>query len=289
MVCKIRKILKNIKENYFAYFILFLGLTLVLFPVYVAFVASTHDAPTISRGKMPLSFGRYLIENYSQMWNIGSGQRVKGVPIKILLLNSLILAILVATGKIFLSVLSAYALEFFNVPFKNFFFWIIFSTLMMPLEVRIVSTYKVISDLKLIDTYLGLVMPLMVSATGTLLIRQSLRGISRELLEAALIDGASPISLLVKIVIPLIKPNIASLFVVMFIFGWNQYLWPLLVLTKPESQPIVVGIARMIGGADSMTDWNLIMASAIVAMFIPLLITILAQRWLIKGLVDIEK
>ncbi|MCX7845867.1 MAG: sn-glycerol-3-phosphate ABC transporter permease UgpE [Dictyoglomaceae bacterium] len=289
MESKLLKFKNNIRENYFAYLVLLLGVLFIMFPIYVAFVASTYDTPTISRGKMSLTFGNKFLENYKQAWDLGSGQRVKGVPIKILLLNSFILAILVSVGKITLSILSAYAIEFFSLPFKNFFFWIIFSTLMMPLEVRIVSTYKVLSDFNLINTYQGLVLPLMVSATGTLLIRQSLKSIPKEVLEAALIDGTGPFSLLFSIIIPFIRPNIASLFVIMFIYGWNQYLWPLLVLTEPEKQPIVVGIARMIGGADSMTDWNLIMSSAIIAIIIPLFITIIAQKWLIKGLVDIEK
>lgn len=289
MDIKIKSLIKNITNNYFAYLTLFLGIFVVVFPLYVAFVASTHDAVTISRGKMPLSFGDKFLENYSQSWNIGSDERVKGVPIRRLLLNSMLIALFVAFGKITLSIFSAYAIEFFDIPFRNFFFWVIFSTLMMPLEVRIVSTYKVISDLKLMDTYYGLILPLMVSATGTLLMRQSFKSISKEVLESALIDGVGPFSMLFRIVIPLIRPNIASLFVVLFIFGWNQYLWPLLVLANPEKYPIVVGISRMIGGADSMTDWNLIMASANIAMIFPLLVTIIAQKWLIKGLVEIEK
>ncbi|MGC8979708.1 ABC transporter permease subunit, partial [Caldisericum sp.] len=186
------KIGQSLKRYWFAYLVLVVGILILVFPVYMAVIASTHDAATIGRGFMPLVPGKYTIENYTKAWNVGSGGRIIGVPVRIMMFNSIIMALIIALGKIFVSLLSAYAIVFFHFRFRNFFFWLIFITIMLPLEVRIIPTYKVVSDLRLLNSFAGLTLPLMVSATGTLLLRQSFRNIPKEILEAAKIDGAGP-------------------------------------------------------------------------------------------------
>ena len=205
------------------------------------------------------------------------------------MLNSLISALVIAIGKIAISLLSAFAIVYFRFPLRTFFFWMIFVTLMLPVEVRILPTYQVVSDLKMLDTYAGLTIPLIASATATFLFRQFFLTIPDELAEAARIDGAGPMRFLVDVVVPMSKTNIAALFVILFIFGWNQYLWPLLVTTQESMYTTVIGIRRMISGGDAATEWNLVMATAMLAMLPPALVVIAMQRWFVKGLVDSEK
>ncbi|MEM4704634.1 MAG: sn-glycerol-3-phosphate ABC transporter permease UgpE [Candidatus Bathyarchaeia archaeon] len=276
-------------EKFMTHLVLVLGAAFMLFPVYIAFVGSTHDAATIGRGLLPLVPGPYLLNNYSRAWALGTGGRVISVPVKIMLTNSFITALIVAVGKIFVSSLTAYALVYFKLPLQNLFFWMILVTLMLPLEVRIFPSYKVASDLKLLNTYWGLSLPLLVSATGTLLLRQAFRSIPRELFDAAQVDGAGPIRCFWQIALPIVRPNLAALFVIMFIYGWNQYLWPLLITTKPEMQTIVIGLVRMMGGPEALVDWDLVMATAVLAMTIPVVVVVFAQRWLIQGLTESEK
>ncbi|MEM2367706.1 MAG: sn-glycerol-3-phosphate ABC transporter permease UgpE [Candidatus Bathyarchaeia archaeon] len=276
-------------EKFMTHLVLVLGAAFMLFPVYIAFVGSTHDAATIGRGLLPLVPGPYLLNNYSRAWALGTGGRVISVPVRIMLTNSFITALIVAVGKIFVSSLTAYALVYFKLPLQNLFFWMILVTLMLPLEVRIFPSYKVASDLKLLNTYWGLSLPLLVSATGTLLLRQAFRSIPRELFDAAQVDGAGPIRCFWQIALPIVRPNLAALFVIMFIYGWNQYLWPLLITTKPEMQTIVIGLVRMMGGPEALVDWDLVMATAVLAMTIPVVVVVFAQRWLIQGLTESEK
>lgn len=276
-------------EKFMTHLVLVLGAAFMLFPVYIAFVGSTHDAATIGRGLLPLVPGPYLLNNYSRAWALGTGGRVISVPVRIMLTNSFITALIVAVGKIFVSSLTAYALVYFKLPLQNLFFWMILVTLMLPLEVRIFPSYKVASDLKLLNTYWGLSLPLLVSATGTLLLRQAFRSIPRELFDAAQVDGAGPIRCFWQIALPIVRPNLAALFVIMFIYGWNQYLWPLLITTKPEMQTIVIGLVRMMGGPEALVDWDLVMATAVLAMTIPVIVVVFAQRWLIQGLTESEK
>ncbi len=276
-------------ENFIAHSILILGVIFLLFPVYVAFVGSTHDAATIGRGLLPLVPGHHFPGNYVRAWLVGTGGRVISVPVRIMLFNSLIMALIVAIGKIFVSALTAYAVVYFRFPLQNFFFWAILITLMLPLEVRIFPSYKVASDLRLLNSYWGLSLPLMVSATGTMLLRQAFRSIPREFFDAAQVDGAGPIRCFWQIALPMVRPNLAALFVILFIYGWNQYLWPLLITTKPEMQTIVIGLVRMMGGPEALVDWDLVMATAVMAMTIPVTFVILMQRWLIRGLTESEK
>ena len=205
------------------------------------------------------------------------------------MINSLIMALVIAFGKIAISIISAFAIIFFRFPLRNFFFWMIFITLMLPVEVRILPTYKVVSDLGMLDSYVGLTLPLIASATATFLFRQFFLTIPDELAEAARMDGAGPMRFFWDVVLPLSKTSIAALFVIQFIYGWNQYLWPLLITTQESMYTTVIGIKRMIAGGDAATEWNLVMATAVLAMVPPALVVILMQRWFVKGLVETEK
>ncbi len=269
--------------------VLSIAVIIFAFPVFLAFIGSTWDAGTIGRGDMPLTPGPLLIENYTNALTTGRGSRVSGYPVQVLLWNSLQMALAIAIGKIIISILSAYAVAFFKFPLRMFFFAMIFLTLMLPIEVRIAPTYKVMTDLGLINTFAGLTIPLMASATGTLLFRQFFLTIPDEYVEAAKIDGAGPLRFFWSIVLPLSRTNIAALFVILFIYGWNQYLWPLLITTSREMETIVIGIVKMMGTGEAQTDWNLIMASTILALLPPVLVVILMQQWFVKGLVQTEK
>jgi sn-glycerol 3-phosphate transport system permease protein len=269
--------------------VLIAAVIIFAFPVYLALIGSTWDAGTIGRGAMPLTPGPNFVENYTNTLTSGSGTRVKGIAVQPMLWNSFLMATTIAIGKIIISILSAYAIAFFKFPFRMFFFGLIFITLMLPIEVRIAPTYKVMSDLGLINTFAGLTIPLMASATGTLLFRQFFLTIPDEFVEAAKIDGAGPLRFFWSIVLPLSRTNIAALFVILFIYGWNQYLWPLLVTTNRDLETIVIGIVKMLGTGDANTDWNLIMSGTILALLPPVAIVFLMQRWFVKGLVQTEK
>jgi sn-glycerol 3-phosphate transport system permease protein len=269
------------------YLVLILGVIVIALPVYVTFVASTQTAEQVQRAPMSLLPGTQLIENYRHVLTGGAGETKQAVSK--MLFNSLVMALGVSTGKILVSLLSAFALIYFKVPFKKTVFWLIFFTLMLPVEVRILPTYKVMADLHLIDSYAGLTFPLMASATATFLFRQFFLTVPEELTEASKIDGAGPMRFFWHIVLPLSKTNIAAMFVILFIFGWNQYLWPLLMTTNESLYTVVIGIRQMISGGDAATDWNLVMATAVLAMMPPVLVVIFMQKWFVKGLVETEK
>src|ERR1700736_3413601 len=268
--------------------VLIAGLLLVLFPVYVAFVASSHELPDILEAPMTLVPGSRLVVNFEEALSAGPA-KTSGQPVTAMLTNSLVMALVIAAGKIAISLPSAYAVVFFRFPLRRLCFWAIFVTLMLPVEVRIIPTYKIAADLGLIDTYPGLVLPLIASATATLLFRQFFLTIPDELVEAAKIDGAGPWRFLIHMVIPLSRTNIAALFVILFIYGWNQYLWPLLVTNTPAMTTIVIGIRQMIGNGDAQTAWHLVMATALLAMLPPIAVVLAMQRWFVAGLVETEK
>lgn len=274
--------------DFIAYVILSIGVLIVAFPVWLTFVASTWDAATIINGQLPLYPGPKLFENYYRILFVGTSGTTRE-PVLGMMLNSFVMAMAIAIGKIFISVLSAYAVVYYRFPFRMAAFWIIFVTLMLPVEVRIFPTFKVVSDLNMLDTYQGLAVPLIASATGTLLFRQFFMTIPDELLEASRIDGAGPFKFFKDTVIPLSMTTIAALFVIQFIYGWNQYLWPLLVTTKDSMQTIVIAIKKMIVTSDALTEWQLAMATAMLAMLPPVLVVILMQRLFVKGLVETEK
>jgi sn-glycerol 3-phosphate transport system permease protein len=273
-----------------SHLVLIIGVAIVALPVYVTFVASTLAVDEVLQSPMPMVPGSHLIENYTRVLGEGtSSANVKSAPVGPMMLNSLITALAIPIGKIAISLLSAFAIVYFRFRFRALAFWMIFVTLMLPVEVRILPTYKVISDMHMLDTYAGLTVPLMASATATFLFRQFFLTIPDELAEAARIDGAGPMRFFWDVVVPLSRPNIAALFVILFIFGWNQYLWPLLVTTDESMYTSVIGIKRMIAGGEAATEWNLVMATAMLAMLPPALVVVLMQRWFVKGLVDTEK
>jgi sn-glycerol 3-phosphate transport system permease protein len=274
--------------DFLAHAVLLVGVALVAFPLYVTFVASTLTYDQIITVPMPLLPGDQLIENYSQVLSAGSNKG-SAAPVSTMLLNSFVMAIGVALGKIAISILSSFAIVYFRFPGRNFFFWMIFVTLMLPIEVRIIPTFKVASDLGILDSYVGLTLPLIASATATFLFRQFFLTIPDELAEAARIDGAGPMRFFWDVVLPLSKTSMAALFVILFILGWNQYLWPLLITSSESMYTVVIGIKRMISGGDSANEWNLIMATAMLAMLPPAIVVILMQKWFVKGLVETEK
>ena len=272
----------------FAHAILIIGVVLVAFPLYVTFVASTLTYDEIVAVPMPLLPGDQLIDNYLQVLKAGS-TKGSSAPVSAMLVNSFVMAITIALGKIAISIISAFAIVYFRFPGRTFFFWMIFVTLMLPIEVRIIPTYKVASDLGILDSYVGLTLPLIASATATFLFRQFFMTIPDELAEAARIDGAGPMRFFWDVVLPLSKTSMAALFVILFILGWNQYLWPLLITSQESMYTVVIGIKRMISGGDAATEWNLVMATAMLALLPPALVVVLMQKWFVKGLVETEK
>jgi sn-glycerol 3-phosphate transport system permease protein len=273
----------------FTHIVLILGVLVIAFPLYLTFVASTHTTQEIMQAPMPLLPGSHFIQNYMDAWNgTGAGAGSKA-PVARMMMVSLISALIISLGKISISLLSAFAIVYFRFPYRNFFFWAIFITLMLPVEVRIGPTYKVVADFGMLDSYAGLTIPLIASATATFLFRQFFLTVPEELVEAARMDGAGPIRFFKDILLPLSMTSVAALFVIQFIYGWNQYLWPLLVTTNENMYPVVIGIKRMISGGDSEMQWNVVMATAMLAMIPPALVVILMQKWFVKGLVDTEK
>jgi sn-glycerol 3-phosphate transport system permease protein len=256
--------------------------------LWITFVASTLRYDEIIAVPMPLVPGDQLVENYTQVLKAGS-QKGSAAPVATMLFNSFVMAMGVAVGKISISILSAFAIIYFRFPLRNLFFWMIFVTLMLPIEVRIIPTFKVASDLHLLDSYGGLILPIIASATATFLFRQFFLTIPDELAEAARIDGAGPMRFFWDVVLPLSKTSIAALFVILFILGWNEYLWPLLITSRESMYTVVIGIKRMIAGGDATTEWNLVMATAMLALLPPALVVVLMQKWFVKGLVETEK
>ena len=269
--------------------VMILGVAIVAFPIYLALIASTHTAQEIVQAPMPLWPGTNMIESYKEAL-FGAGKTGSNTDLIRMMWVSFVTAMVITVGKIAISLLSAFAIVYFRFPFKQFFFWAIFVTLMLPVEVRILPTYKVVADLGLLNSYAGLTLPLIASATATFLFRQFFLTVPDELVEAARMDGAGPMRFFKDVLVPLSKTSIAALFVIQFIYGWNQYLWPLLMTTSENMYPIVMGIKRLIGG-DSYTEWNwnVAMATTIIAMLPPALVVILMQKWFVKGLVDTEK
>lgn len=261
-----------------------LGVLIIFFPIWLAFVASTVTQPEIVKPPMPLWPGDQLWENYSKALFSGIN-----VPVSTMLVNSFIMAISIAVGKIIISLLSAFAIVYFRFPGRNFFFWMIFLTLMLPVEVRIVPTYEVVASFGMLNSYSGLIFPLIASATATFLFRQFFLTIPDELAEASRVDGASPMRFFLDIVLPMSRTNIAALFVILFIYGWNQYLWPLLITTEPEMNTIVMGIKQMFPSGDDVAEWPVIMATSILAMIPPVIVVVSMKRLFIRGLVDSEK
>jgi sn-glycerol 3-phosphate transport system permease protein len=271
-----------------AHLVLIAGVVIVAFPVYLAIVGSTHTAETIANGQLPLWPGDQLIENYRRALFVGTTRTTRAL-VATMLFNSFVMALAIAIGKIAISLLSAFAIVYFRFPFRNTAFWVIFLTLMVPVEVRIYPTYAIAANLNLLDTYTGLAVPLIASATATLLFRQFFMTVPDELVEAAQIDAAGPLRFFRDILLPLSRTNIAALFVILFIYGWNQYLWPLLITTRDDMQTIVIGIKKIVATHDALTEWQLAMATAVLAMLPPVAVVIFMQKLFVKGLIETEK
>jgi sn-glycerol 3-phosphate transport system permease protein len=274
--------------TFFSHAVLILGVLAVAFPLYVTFIAATHTLETIMQAPMSLLPGDQLVQNFTQVLTGGSTKGSKAAASQ-MLVNSTVMALVIPLGKIAISIISAFAIVYFRFPLRMFFFWMIFITLMLPVEVRIIPTFKVVADLGMLNSYAGLTVPLIASATATFLFRQFFMTVPDELAEAARVDGASPMRFFWDVLLPLSKTTMAALFVIQFIYGWNQYLWPLLITTDESMYTTVIGIKRMIVGSDAANEWNLIMATAILAMLPPALVVMLMQKWFVKGLVETEK
>jgi sn-glycerol 3-phosphate transport system permease protein len=271
-----------------SHLIVLLGITITILPIWITFVASTHPIEAIMDGTIPMWPGDRLFENYSTVLGAGVAD-AGGIPVGVMLFNSLIMALAIAIGKIAISLIAAYAIVYFRFPFRMTCFWIIFVTLMLPVEVRIMPTFQVVADLGMLNSYAGLSLPLIASATATFLFRQFFLTVPEELAEAARIDGAGPWKFFKDILMPLSRTNVAALFVILFIYGWNQYLWPLLITTDESFYTVVMGIQRMVQAAESLPLWNLVMATTMLAMVPPVIVVVAMQKLFVKGLVETEK
>ncbi len=274
--------------TYVAHVTLILGILIVAFPIWVTFVASTHEPQDLLTSPVPIWPGGAFLDNYRKVLGVGL-EAAGGVPVGTMMFNSLIMALAITIGKIAISIIAAYAIVYFDFPFRMTAFWLIFVTLMLPVEVRILPTFKVVADLGMLNSYAGLSVPLIASATATFLFRQFFLTVPEELMEAARIDGAGPIKFFRDVLLPLSRTNIAALFVILFIFGWNQYLWPLLITTDESFYTIVMGIQRMVTVADAEPQWHLVMATTMLAMLPPVVVVIFMQQLFVKGLVEVEK
>jgi len=269
------------RQELLIHLLLIFSVILIGFPLYYGFVISTQSMDEVTKVPQSLLPSTHLLENYIKIWNrIHMGR---------LLINSCIVALVVSLGKIAISILSAFAIVFFNFRGKQIAFWLIFITLMLPVPVRIISTYQVVSYLGWVDTYAGLTIPLIASATATFLFRQFYLTIPDDMVDAAKIDGAGPLRFLWSILLPNSGANIAAMFVVMFIYGWNQYLWPLMVTSSDKMSVVVVGIASTVPTGTQPPEWNLVMAAAMMALLPPVLVVIFLQRWFVHGLIEPEK
>jgi len=276
--------------TWLSHIVLIVGVLCVAMPIYITIIASTQTAEELARAApMSLLPGGHFLDTY-RLALLGGKTSTGGVivPAWPMMKVSLIMALIIAVGKIAISLLSAFAIVYFRFPFRNVVFWMIFVTLMLPVEVRIAPTYEVIASLGMLNSYAGLTIPLIASATATFLFRQFFLTVPDELVEAARMDGAGPMRFFWDVLLPLSKTSIAALFVIQFIYGWNQYLWPLLVTTSEDMYPVVMGIRRLIS-TETLTDWNVVMANVLLAMIPPMIIIMLMQKWFVKGLVDSEK
>ncbi|MDM8542288.1 sn-glycerol-3-phosphate ABC transporter permease UgpE [Desulfococcaceae bacterium HSG7] len=268
--------------------VLICGIAIVVFPIWITFVAASHDAVRMTQTPLPLLPGDQFFVNLKDTFIKGVGN-AREQSVGLMLMNSLIMAMMIAVGKIFISLLSAFAIVYFRFPFRMGFFWMIFVTLMLPVEVRILPTFEVVANLGMLNNYWGLSIPLIASATATFMFRQVFLTVPDELLEAARIDGAGPMRFFKDILVPVSRTNIAALFVILFIYGWNQYLWPLLITTDKNMYTIVMGIKQMLEAAEESPEWHLIMMTTLLAMLPPVAVVVGMQKLFIKGLTETEK
>jgi sn-glycerol 3-phosphate transport system permease protein len=253
-------------------------------PLYLAFVAATHPAKDLLSG-VPLVPSGLLGAN---LWHVLVHGLPDSAPVTTLMANSAVMALGIAVGKLLISIPAAFAVVFFRFRGRMLAFWLIFITLMLPIEVRFFPTYQVTAQFSLLNSYGGLILPLVASATATFLFRQFFMTFPVQLADAARLDGSGPLRFLWSIVLPLSRTNLAAIFVLEFVYGWNQYLWPLIVTTSRNSATVVMGIQEMISAAESFAvpQWNLVMAVALLAMVPPVLVVVVMQRWFVKGLMS---
>jgi len=271
----------------FPHIVLWLAILIIVFPLYFVFVASTRTSAEILAAPMPIYPGPHFLENYRRA--LTEGPQNLGASAFSMMKNSFIMAMGISLGKISVSLLAAFAIVFFNFPGRKFCFWAIFITLMLPVEVRIMPTYKVISDLGMLNSYAGLILPMIVSATAVFLFRQFFMSVPREIAEASQIDGATSMQFFRSILIPMTRTPIAAMFVIQFIYGWNQYLWPLLITTKQQYYTLLIGINRMLSGAAVLIEWQIVMATTLLALIPPVLVVVIMQKQFVAGMTDTEK
>jgi len=275
--------------TFISHAVIILGIIIIAFPVWITFVAASHDALRMTQSPLPLWPGGFFFENLYEALFVGNDVSGGNRPVGLMLLNSFVMAMVIALGKIAISLLSAFAIVYFRFPFRMGFFWMIFITLMLPVEVRILPTFKVVADLGMLNTFAGLTLPLIASATATFMFRQVFLTIPDELLEAARIDGAGPMRFFFDILLPMSRTNIAALFVILFIFGWNQYLWPLLITTDQSMTTVVMGIKQMLEAGEQLLQWNKIMMTTLIAMVPPIIVVVAMQKMFVKGLTETDK
>lgn len=278
-------------SSVFDHLILILGSLFMLLPVYLAFTTTSYDNVTIQTEGLKFWFGDKMGENFGDAM-FTPGGFTGSITGSTMLMNSMILGIGFAVGKIALSMMAAYAIVYFRFRFAMLAFWAIFTTLLLPLEVRIVPSYEVVHGLGMTNNYTGLIVPLLASATGTFFFRQFFMSVPEELQEAARIDGAGPFKFFVDVLFPLSRTMIAAIFIIMFVYGWNQYLWPTLITTDESMFTLVRGIRQVLlsvveGG--EIPQFGRAMALAIIAMVPPVAIVVFFQNMFVKGLVDSDK
>jgi sn-glycerol 3-phosphate transport system permease protein len=275
-------------STFLAHAFLMLGVGITVFPMWLVFVASTQSSDVFLSGQLSLLPGTEAYNNYRKVLFEGAAS-TQSMPIWRVMQNSLVMAILIAVGKIVISIISAFAIVYFRFPLRNLIFLTIFLTLMLPVEVRIFPTLDIVAGFGLLNTWTGLTMPLIASATATFLFRQFFMTVPDELTEAAMIDGATPMRFFRSILLPLSRTNIAALFVILFIYGWNQYLWPLLVAKDESFATVLTVIKQLVTSSDNEPRYNLLMAVTVLAALPPVAVILMMQRLFIKGLVEVEK
>jgi sn-glycerol 3-phosphate transport system permease protein len=271
--------------------ILIAGMLFMTLPVWIVLMSSTHTAEKLFSEGLQFLPGGHFFDTYNEVL-FKEGGVMKSVTAAKMLLNSTILGLGFAIGKIIISIMAAYAIVYFRFRLATPLFWVIFLTLLLPLEVRIIPSYVVVADLGLLNTYTGLILPLIASATGTFFFRQFFKSIPEEILEAAQLDNAGPVRFLIDILIPLSKTMVAAIFIIMFVVGWNQYLWPILMTTEESLYTVVIGIKQIYqvlseGGA--LPQFQKAFALTFLAVLPPVLVVVIFQNWFVKGLVESEK
>ncbi|MGI9317117.1 MAG: sn-glycerol-3-phosphate ABC transporter permease UgpE [bacterium] len=275
-------------STFMSHAIIWVGIIVIAFPIWITLVAASHDAVRVTQVPLPLWPGDQFFSNLKDAFFRGVGN-AREQSIGIMLTNSMIMAMMIAVGKIAISLLSAFAIVYFKFPFRMGFFWMIFITLMLPVEVRILPTFEVVANFGMLNNYWGLSIPLIASATATFMFRQVFLTVPDEMLEAARIDGAGPLRFFIDILLPLSRTNIAALFVILFIYGWNQYLWPLLITTDKNMYTIVMGIKQMLEAVEESPEWHLIMMTTLLAMVPPVIVVVTMQKLFVRGLTETEK